>query len=232
MTKNPTIVRFQTVDHVTIVADWYPVTPPRWGALLLPMMPADRTSWHVFASSLQHAGIASLAIDLRGHGASVVQGTTHISYETFTDAEHQASINDIIASVGWLASQGIVSQQTMLIGASIGANLALQYLADDPRLPAACLLSPGENYRGIATYPLVDRLAPHQRLLMIASREDAESSSAVEELDRRTHGRHATMLLTGAGHGTTMLAESPSLTEQILRWVNGIRREQGGGTTE
>lgn len=231
MTQNPTIVQFQTVDDVTIVADWYPVVPPRWGALLLHMMPADRTSWAAFASLLREHAMASLAIDLRGHGASVVQGATRLSYETFTDTEHQASANDLAASVAWLGSQGVASERTFLVGASIGANLALQYLVDHPHIPAACLLSPGENYHGIAASPLVDRLAPHQRLLLIAGRDDAESAAAVEELDRRTRGRHKKIMLAAVGHGTTMLTEEQPLMGHILQWMEETQEDQGGEKT-
>ncbi|MBI3956700.1 MAG: alpha/beta fold hydrolase [Candidatus Kerfeldbacteria bacterium] len=212
-------IEFITTDGVTIVGSWTPVTSAKQTALLLHMMPADRMSWQGLSAILARRTIASLAIDLRGHGESTQKTGQRLDYHAFRDADHQASHEDLAAAHIWLQGREVPIERTVLIGASIGANLALHDLAAHPALPAAVLLSPGLNYRGMTTADLVRRLAPSQSILLVASRDDAESATAVTELDRLTTSQRDVLLFDGAGHGTTMLERERFLGERIAEWL-------------
>lgn len=213
-------VTILTPDRVQLVGDFVAAQGTA-AALLLHMMPAHRKSWVRFASALQTAGISSLAIDLRGHGESRSQDGRALDYQQFSDVEHQASRQDVQASLAFLESRGIAREHIGLVGASIGANLALQQLADDPALPAAVLLSPGLDYRGVETGSAVARLRPHQTISLVASREDTYSAQSVEELARRSPVRYQLKLLDNAGHGTTMFDHAPDLIAALVRWLRG-----------
>ena len=119
-------VNILTTDGRKIAGNFYSVPNPRGWLLLAHMMPATKESWDNFAKSMQESGYASLAIDLRGHGKS--SGGPD-GYKSFTDAMHQASIYDLDAGWDFLKLRGAVPEKTALIGASIGANLALQFIA-------------------------------------------------------------------------------------------------------
>ena len=111
--------------------------------LLLHMMPAVKESWKEFQEKLREAGFQSLAIDMRGHGESIWKNGERIDYKNFTDAEQQEKILDVETAMRFLAEQGAESESVAVAGASIGANLALQYQAEHSEIKAVVLLSSG-----------------------------------------------------------------------------------------
>ena len=64
-----------TIDGVALIGEWTLPAGATTAALLLHMMPATRQSWRGLVQALSAANIASLAIDLRGHGESVLKPT-------------------------------------------------------------------------------------------------------------------------------------------------------------
>ena len=215
------LVSLRASDNLTVAGDYYPPgTPSAKGLLLLHMMPADRASWRAFAEKAAAAGFHTLAIDLRGHGQSAGGPD---GYKNFSDAEHQASRHDVITAVEFLKARG--AARIFLGGASIGANLALQYLAEYPEARAAFLLSPGLDYRGIATESLAEKLAKHQALYLAASSEDMRSSGhAAVQMARRLYqlmpGAKEIREFDGAGHGTTIFEREPQFMDDVLQWLN------------
>jgi len=214
-------VNFKTTDNILIAADFYPASSTAAkGALLVHMMPADRTSWRDFAPQLVAQGYNVLAIDLRGHGESAGGPA---GYRRFSDDQHQKSIADLDAGRAFLESKGVRRENLVLIGASIGANLVLQYLAENPEVRQAVLLSPGFDYRGIQTQPLMTNLKEGQRLFLVGSDDDSQSSAAVlNTLARQApSGVEAQVLVyQKAGHGTNMFGkESPDLAQALISWL-------------
>jgi predicted alpha/beta superfamily hydrolase len=106
-----------------------------------------------------------------------------------------------------------------VIGASIGANLALQALANHPEIPWAVLLSPGLNYRGLKTRPLLETLQSSQRVLLVASSEDIESLAAVRTLAKANPELTTVSELANLGHGTEMIERQPQLIGDIIKWI-------------
>ena len=214
-------------DGIALVGDYYaPASPAAKGLLLLHMMPATRSSWRAFAERAQGAGWHVLAIDLRGHGES--QGGPD-GYRSFSDAEHQASRFDVEAGATFLASKGV--DTLALGGASIGANLALQYLSDPPAggpdARAAFLLSPGLDYRGVKTEPFARRVRPDQAAYFAASAEDMRSSGqSATDMAGILHGlcpcRKEIKMFENAGHGTTMFEREPEFMAEILAWLQKV----------
>src|SRR5689334_19599551 len=125
-------------------------------AVLAHQYPATRDSFAPLVRDLLAAGIATLAFDQRGHGASivgpkgpvVVDAPEGLGLEAFGTAfvasaqrvEFARIENDVIRAVGWGASQNFVDPERLaLVGASVGGPGVL--------LAAAAL--PG--LRGVAT---------------------------------------------------------------------------------
>ncbi len=213
--------QFQTHDGVTIIGDAYrPATPPRGAVLLIPMMPARRSSWQPFATKLAEIGYFALVIDLRGHGDSLHQGEQTLDYQTFSDAEHQASREDVLAAVEWLKDhEQFPAYQIGFVGASIGANLALEALANSAQATWAVLLSPGLNYHGLETKPLIERLTAPKRLYLAASTDDLYSFQSLEQLVTVTTLPITTKILVNAGHGTAMFDNQPSFIDEVINWI-------------
>lgn len=216
-------VSLVTGDKVKLAGDYYPGTS-RNGVVLLHMMSETRRSWVDFSRALQARGFSVLAIDLRGHGES--EGGPS-GYRSFSDLEHQKSINDVAAAVDFLKDRGIVAGNITLVGASIGANLVLQYVAEHHEIFSAVMLSPGLDYRGVKSLPAVSVLIGGQRIFIAASDDDdlgnvsatTVARAIMGQLPRGVEGKLLTF--AEAGHGTRLFsATEPNLTVELLDWIH------------
>ncbi|MDP3772591.1 MAG: alpha/beta fold hydrolase [bacterium] len=214
----------QTSDGVALAADYYPAAGGTRGAVLMHMMPSNRVSWRVFAVQLAEAGCAAVAVDLRGHGESAGGPD---GYRSFTDAQHQASLNDVAAGVDFLRAKGI--QEIICIGASIGANLALRFGADHPEVAGVILLSPGLHYGGIDAVPLAQKLNAQQAVYLVAARDDGSRSGnaavMAQEIFDACAAQKKIMLFDTGGHGTDMFSSHSELMETLLEWLGGSLRK-------
>ncbi len=213
-------VTFDTTDGVTIAGDYAAPKTPIGAVLLLPMMPATKESWYNLQQALGRAHIASLAIDLRGHGQST-QGPAGIrlDYHTFTDTEHQLTKNDVTAGIEFLTNHSFTKNHISIIGASIGANFAIQQLAQDPEINSAVLLSPGLDFHGIETEQYSRSLSQNQALYTIASRDDQYSFDSSRTLFNATTVKKDIGEYDTIGHGTAMLENNPELMDAITQWI-------------
>ena len=213
MSPEPIILK--TSDGVPLAGAFYAADQLRGQALLLHMMPATKESWSAFAFALAERGIACLAIDLRGHGASAGGPD---GYRAFSDAEHQAKRLDAEAGLAWL--RGRAAAPLAVAGASIGANLAMRAAAEHEDIAACLALSPGLDYRGVATAEALAGLREGQRVFLAASSEDAPASSCLDALEKAaTSARVEIRRLEGAGHGTAMLERDPDFFEAAVAWM-------------
>lgn len=212
-------ITFQTEDGVTIVGNYWHGSST--GVLLLHMMPATKESWDDFASALHHSGMSVLAIDLRGHGESTKHDGRTLDSETFTDQQHQASIYDVESAAAYLKERGITT--LFLAGASIGANLALQYQSEHPEIKKVILFSPGVNYRGILTEPLAERLQESQEVLLVAGALDGRAAGRADlmaqQIASHVQGRHELKIYQSASHGTDLFRDDPQLITLLARWL-------------
>lgn len=214
-------ITFTTLDGIVIVGDWTPAPTVIGAVVLLHQMPETRASWAELERVLAKRSIASLAIDLRGHGESTTSLSGEIfDYREFEDADHQTSILDVMAAVDWVRRRGLDRERIALAGASIGANLAVQMLTEEPRLAGAVLLSPGENYRGIKAQEDIQNLVPGQSLLIVSSEEDTQSFIASKTLfDQAPIERKKFIPYKSAGHGTHMFQVERALTDIVADWL-------------
>jgi len=211
-------------DKTKIAATWYSFPRPKRYMVLVHMMPADKESWADFASEAVRRGYSSIAIDLRGHGKSF--GGPN-GYKIFIDADHQKGILDIEAAVKFLLKAGAHKEEIVFVGASIGANLILKYIAENPEYRAAALLSPGLNYYGVDATRSVKKLVGGQRVIFITARDDERSGGNNAEMTYQLyeltpeHVFKKIVIYDRAGHGTNMFktAESPNLMETIFAFL-------------
>lgn len=216
-------MKLLTSDNKQIAFVYYEAENPKRWIIFLHMMPAVKESWGDLAKKFQQAGYASIAIDLRGHGES--EGGPD-GYKNFSDSDHQNSVYDIDAAVEFLKQKGAVAEKTSFIGASIGANLSLQYIAEHTEFKAAVLLSPGFNYRGVQTEPTVKRLKPDHRVFFVSSQDDVRSSGNNAEQNRGLFEivpagiEKKLQIYKSGGHGTDLLENIPELSGLILEFVS------------
>ncbi|MFH1405565.1 MAG: alpha/beta fold hydrolase [Patescibacteria group bacterium] len=213
----PEKIKLTTSDQIEIIGDYY-LSEGNKFAILLHMMPATKESWVEFAPKLVEKGYTCLAIDERGHGESTMNGT--LDYQNFSEEQQQAKILDVQATFEYLKEKGATLSETILIGGSIGANLSIQFLQNNPEIKKAVALSPGLNYRGLQTEPLIQTLAPHQKVLLIASDDDTHTSyESVIRLHELNPAQTTLVKESGIGHATDMLVNKPELMGAVIDWI-------------
>jgi lysophospholipase len=208
-----------TKDNVKIAADIYSVENPKGWLVLAHMMPATKESYNDLAEKLQGLGYESIAIDLRGHGESDAGPN---GFAKFSDEEHQKSILDLEAAVEHLAtSRKATRDKVVFVGASIGANLSLQYISEHPEFKTAILLSPGLNYRGIETEPLVKKLKAGQKVLFVSAKDDGDNAEENQKLFNLTPAgvEKKIQIYPTGGHGTDILDNQPELKNLIIDFL-------------
>ncbi len=214
----PQKIFFNTSDGVVIVGNLYQAGSERF-AIYLHMMPSTKEGWDALATKLaSEQQVTGLAIDERGHGESTMNGT--LNYQTFTEEQQQAKILDVEAAFGYLKTLGATEENTVVIGGSIGANLAIWFMTRHPQMKKAIALSPGLLYRGVSTDDKIIHLHDGQRVLLVASDDDSHGAyEGVQKLHELNPSQTEMILFSGVGHAETMLEKQADLTERIITWL-------------
>lgn len=213
-------IRFEGANNSSVHATIFsPAAKSGPGLILLHQAGSSRESWTSFAQLARADGYFSIAIDLRGHGASASSGDANPS--AFTTDDWLAILDDIPAAKAELVKAGADPNRIAIVGASMGANLAMRYAPTDPQIQAIALLSPGEEYNGVGIVNTV--LAYQSRpILLMATQRDGYSARSAKKLDDLAQEYTELRLYPGAGHGTDLLAEVPVAAEQVLMWLDHI----------
>lgn len=215
----PEVVKLKTKDDVEIIGDFYDAPTSEIGVLMLHMMPATRKSFSRLAEKFQEKNMKVLAIDLRGHGESAGGPA---GYQLFSEEEHKKSSLDVESAAAFLKEQG--AKTLYLIGASIGANLSLRYLAEDPDVKAAVLLSPGINYHGVRTDDVIKKVYHTKAIYFAAANDDTYSYDTVQRIFEMTPEgvKKELKLFETGGHGTALFDSHPELADEILEWLQNL----------
>lgn len=180
------------------------------GVLLLHDQGRTSNDWRLFIDKLESKGYRVLAVDLRGHGESASILETEPDW---------ANMNaDVSAAVAHLRKAG--SKQVSVVGAGLGANLAMDMAANDAEINTVVLLSPGLNIRGYKPSGTIAGFG-ERPILLAAAKEDRRASSTVKYLEKQTKGPTRAMLLDGTSKGTNLLDENPGLEDGVLSWLAG-----------
>jgi alpha-beta hydrolase superfamily lysophospholipase len=205
-------VSFRTDDGVQIAATWY--EPPSRSApavILVHMLHRSRRDWDGVASRLASEGIGALAIDLRGHGDSAgVSGEAE-------NPDYSAMVRDLAAARRFVSTR--VQGRIGIAGASIGANLAVLAASADTSVASLALLSPSLDYRGLRIEAAMKKYGGRPAFL-VSSDDDPYATRSVKDLQKATAagGIREPLLLSQAGHGTTMLGRNADLAGLLVDW--------------
>ncbi len=193
-------------DGTSLSASFYPpLSQPAPGVLLLHMLGGRKTDWDAFARVLQRQGFAALALDLRGHGQSG-------GAQDWTKAP-----GDVKAAwAAMTARPEVDAQRSALVGASIGANLALIVGANNADVVTVVALSPGLDFHGLQPAPVLPNFG-QRAVLLIASQDDSYSYDSAKQMVGLVPAGESYFFST-AGHGTNMFSD-PALEPLIVDWL-------------
>lgn len=215
-------VALTTSDGVSISGYYVRGTAQKGPAVvLLHMLGGSKEDWDPIVEKYlgPQTGMGFLAIDLRGHGASTAQGNRELNWRDLSEQDYPAMVKDLEAAVKWLRGREEVDGEKIgIVGASIGANLALNCAAGDAAIKCVVLLSPGLNYKGVKTAQAMQKYG-QRPVLLAATREDRPSNTDIVRLDRLAQGKKTTGYYDGNLHGTRMFGNYP-IDTLVGRFLN------------
>lgn len=203
-------ITFQSADGTMLSGEFYEAANrPAPAVVLVHMLSRTKGDWHALPDRIRDAGITALTIDLRGHGGS-----------SGSPADLAAMVQDVRAAALWLSSRPNVRPDAVaIVGASLGASLALLAAAELPQVRAIALLSPSLDYRGLRTdAALVKRLGA-RRLWLAASTEDPLALRTLRDFAADDSGPREQHVSSVAAHGTQLLERDGDLARVLVDWL-------------
>jgi len=204
-------VTLASLDGTSLAGQLYEAAPrPAPAVVLVHMLSRSKADWDTLAQELERRGITALAIDLRGHGTSA--GSASALGEM---------VQDVRAAVQWLAARpGVRADAVGVVGASLGANLALQAAVEQPLVRVVAAVSPSLDYRGVRTGADVMRKLGDRGIWLASSTEDPYSLRTLKELTENSTVPRDQQLSTVPAHGTRLLAADPVLARGLVDWLH------------
>jgi dienelactone hydrolase len=182
--------------------------------LMLNQAAGDRRPYASLAAELSSRGMASLRLDLMGHGESTNLGT-FVPGERDMDPiiweadKHIPTILEYLRSV-----DGVDPDRIAIVGASYSGEEATESGRNVGYADAYVMLSPGSfSDQSIAA---ID--SSNVRWLFVASREDRFLQEITESVQARSTNVEL-LVLPGGKHATDLLDERPDLAERIAIWI-------------
>lgn len=173
--------------------------------VLVPMLGRTKEDWNSVADRLAEAGIHALAIDLP---SPTLPG----------DGSLSGWAQDISTAVMYLVTRPEGRASTVgLLGASLGANLAVLAAAGDGYVQSLALLSPTLDYRGVRIEGAFRQYGARPALL-VASLSDPYAARSVRVLTERSTTTHEVQWSEAAAHGTLLLSSDPALSGHLVDW--------------
>jgi alpha-beta hydrolase superfamily lysophospholipase len=203
-------VTFPSAAGVTIAGEYFESTSqPAPAVVLVHMLSRNKSDWGALPERIRDAGMTVLTIDLRGHGQS--SG----SAQSLPDM-----VQDVRAAVQWLAARPNVRDDAIaVVGASLGASLALLAAAELPQVRAVGAISPSIDYRGLRTdTSLIKRLGARS-VWFAASAEDPLAVRTVRDMAAEPSGPREQLVSNAVAHGTLLLDRDPDVGRALVDWL-------------
>lgn len=183
-----------TPDGHTVEARLWRVDPVRV-AIYLHEYRETQATWWDYATVTRRIPVSAITFDFRGHGES-----------TGTPDDILGMVEDTRAAVEFARAQGF--EQIMLVGAGMGAAVAVEVAAGQPDLRVIGLSTPSE-FDLLITRDSIGRVA--DRIALAASEDDLSAAHSLTELQAAgAIPEERVRLYPGRAHGVELLA----LTEQ------------------
>jgi dienelactone hydrolase len=215
----------ETEDQKKVSATFYPPPAPNASAvILIPDTRCDGSVFKSFASKLNKAGFAVLAIDLRYKGLIAQARSPEEQIKLLQSQDTYAPVNyEIRSAIDFLGSQKEVnSDKIALLGTSYGSRVAL-HSGVKYKVNALVLvsLSGQEALPGKAVRELLEEYGDRPILFMTAEKDWGGNYKAAEHnrlyLDW-AKGKKELKIWPGSSHGVEIL-DIKGATDFTVRWL-------------
>lgn len=193
--------------------------------LLVHSQKGSHENYLPFMRLLEKKEYGYLALDLRGHGKSLVSPESSTStYKNFdmegSDNQYNKMVRDLEAAVNFLSELGVEKKRIVLMGAVLGANLVVKAAALHPEIGKVAVLSLTFNIYGVHSVNPLKALG-ERPLLLVSSSNNYRRYKEFQILHLATKlncsGRNVTSVVRERGAGEELLTSA--VMNKILTWV-------------
>lgn len=223
----PTIIQYQSKDGFNIagvldVPKNASVNKKAPLVIFLHSLGGSKSDWGTFPNSVKSLGYATLALDLRGHGLSILDKKNKKKYwPNFKQKEYSKYSDDVNMGIKYLKDNypEINANKVAIIGANIGADTAiLAGSKSSSNIKTLILMSPFSHYKGIdARIPLVE-YGTHPVLILV-SKSDHFVYNDSSQLIKYAQGKKQLKVYPFGGNGISLLKFQPASKTVILDWL-------------
>ncbi|OVE75307.1 hypothetical protein BVX98_07850, partial [bacterium F11] len=191
--------------------------------ILLHGLQSTKKEWNSFATACGKKGWGVLAYDARGHGESSKTKDKKGRPNGFQymgspgpGSRWERMIDDVGAVLRFCKNKDPKKKHTFFLGgASLGANVSLNYAALSRSIQGVFLLSPGLTYVGISTEDPVKKMK--RPILIVVSSADHYAHQSSLAL-KRANPQVQLWSDVKEGHGVQMFDQK--LISRILQWLD------------
>lgn len=203
-------VTLSTPDGWQLAAVYQPAKEANKTVVLVHDLGKQKEAFAKLAKALETAGYGYVAFDLRGHGESTNQGEAFHFAREGLDNEFNKMPRDVDAVLSFLKKKGVTVDETVLLGAGLGANVAAKSVSFTPDVPALALISPTTNNRDVLTIPA---MRVYKGAVLIAAAADDKKTFLEASVIR-----NVAYLTTGAGKVTFLTAYDLASHEMLDKY--------------
>jgi len=182
----------------------------------------DSTEWGTFPSTVkEQLNVATLNINLRGHGKSVLnKNSRKVYWQNFQDKDFKKFPYDVIDVLKYVKEQypEIDSSKVAIVGASLGANTALMTGSYGISAKTIIMLSPMLNYKGYDLRLPIVKYGNHPLLFMV-SKKDVYPYQSCIELIKFAQGKKLLKTYPYGGSGVNLIKFQPDAKPLIINWI-------------
>lgn len=222
-------VTLNTQDGWALSALYMPAQEDNRTVVLLHDLGKNKEAFTSFKTALANAGFGYLAVDLRGYGQSTGKGEASSFAKEGVDNEFNKMTRDAEAALAFLKKKGVPAENTALLGAGLGANVAAKSMNFLPDVPMLALISPVTNVRDVLTIPSL-RVYKDGNVLIAAGAADKKMFLEASVIRNVAH------LSTGTDNGKVTFLTAYDLTSHemldkyltpaVLQWLKAPQRPE------
>ena len=223
ITSNDGFVMHGWLDYPTQKKAQYPVV------LLAHQFGADHTIWKEMAQEFNQKGYATLMVDLRGHGKSIMKNGTVIKVSAdidniasaFEESKKSVGFEKITSDLSqWLTTlsseKEIDMHKLILVGSSLGAGAIIPLMVEFEPI-ALIALSPGGGDAEAIKTSLMYAETPS---LFIAGKDDSLGAQDRAIAYTKEALRGSLVLISSDGHGVVLLPRVKNYIDSFLKGIH------------
>lgn len=194
--------------------------------ILLHAIGSSKADWKNLPDLITGKGYACLALDLRGHGQSVLNAKLkQRSWMYFTNTDYAKYPQDVLLAVEAVKTEyakKIDTNRIIFVGSHIGVNTAViaasKLNRKGPVVKSIVMISPKVSIKGLFIPIELVNFGVHP-ILIFSNKNSKNSYYETLEIKKYTQGECVIKTLNSYGTGSALYKSTPSIKTDTVNWI-------------